>query len=136
MSELQGSSRTDRIAKEVLFSEGRTMIPDRPDSPLSDVRIRQAISLSIDRKAINDAELGGFSPIEGNWISAEWPGALQRPVPPTDVEKAKQLMAEAGHAGGFEVSQITPLPPNTSWAERIASQLRAVNIKTISVVLN
>jgi peptide/nickel transport system substrate-binding protein len=106
------------------------MVPDRPDSPLTDVRVRQAISLAIDRKAINDAELGGLSPIEGNWISAEWPGALQRPVPPMDLAKAKQLLAEAGQAGGIEVSQITPLPPNTSWAERIATQLRALNIKT------
>jgi ABC-type transport system substrate-binding protein len=106
------------------------MMPDRPDSPLSDPRVRQAISLAIDRKAINDAEIGGMSPIEGNWISAEWPGALQRPVPPTDVARAKQLLAEAGQAQGFEVSSITPLPPNTSWAERVASQLRLVNIRT------
>ena len=33
-------------------------------------------------------------------------------------------------ADGFEVSQITPLPPNTSWAERVATQLRAININT------
>jgi ABC-type transport system substrate-binding protein len=106
------------------------MIPDRPDSPLADVRVRQAISLAIDRKAINDAELGGLSPVEGNWISEEWPGALKRPVPPTDLPKAKQLMVEAGLGNGFDISQITPLPPNTSWAERVAGQLRAINIKT------
>jgi peptide/nickel transport system substrate-binding protein len=106
------------------------MIPEGPNSPFNDVRVRQAISLAIDRKAINDAELGGLSPVEGNWISAEWPGALQRPVPPTDVAKAKQLLAEAGYAQGFEVSSITPLPPNTSWAERVASQLRAINVTT------
>jgi len=106
------------------------MIPDRPDSPLSDVRVRQAISLAIDRKAINDAELGGLSPVEGNWISEEWPGAITRPAPPTDLPKAKQLMVEAGLGNGFDVSSITPLPPNTTWAERIAGQLRAINIKT------
>ena len=103
---------------------------DRPDSPLKDVRVRQAVSLAVDRQAINDAELGGMSPIEGNWISAEWPGALQRPVPPTDLAKAKELLGQAGVPDGFEVSAITPLPPNFSWAERVASQLRAVNIRT------
>jgi len=107
------------------------MNPDGPNSPFADIRVRQAISLAIDRKAINDAELGGMSPVEGNWIPAEWPGAITRPTPPTDVEKAKQLMAEAGFANGFEVSQITPLPPYGSWAERVASQLRAaLNVKT------
>jgi ABC-type transport system substrate-binding protein len=39
-------------------------------------------------------------------------------------------MAEAGVADGFEVSSFTPLPPYTSWAERIVSQLRAINIRT------
>ena len=103
---------------------------DYPDHPLKDIRVRQAVSLAIDRQAINDAEVGGLSPIEGNWIAAEWPGALQRPVPPTDVARAKELLGQAGVAEGFEVSWITPLPPNSSWAERVASQLRAVNIKT------
>ena len=106
------------------------MVPEGPNSPFEDVRVRQAISLAIDRKAINDAELGGLSPIEGNWISEEWPGAIKRPPPPTDVAKAKQLLAEAGFAQGFEVGSITPLPPNTSWAERVASQLLAITVKT------
>jgi peptide/nickel transport system substrate-binding protein len=106
------------------------MALDRPDHPLKDIRVRQAVSLAIDRQAINDAEVGGLSPIEGNWISEEWPGAVKRPVPPTDVARAKELMAEAGVGDGFDVSAITPLPPNTSWAERVASQLRAIKIRT------
>jgi peptide/nickel transport system substrate-binding protein len=106
------------------------MALDHPDHPLKDIRVRQAVSLAIDRQAINDAEVGGLSPIEGNWISAEWPGAVNRPVPPTDLARARELLAEAGVAEGFEVSTITPLPPNSSWAERVATQLRAVKIKT------
>jgi len=31
---------------------------------------------------------------------------------------------------GFDVGTITPLPPYFTWAERVASQLRAVNIRT------
>ncbi len=131
--ELLDTIRNDsklRLTAPMSASTWVEMNPDGPNSPFADIRVRQAISLAIDRKALNDAELGGMSPIEGNWIPAEWPGAIQRPVPPTDVAKAKQLLAEAGFANGFEVSMITPLPPYTSWAERIASQLRAVNIKT------
>ena len=33
-------------------------------------------------------------------------------------------------AGGFAVDKITPLPPYSSFAERIASQLRAIGITT------
>jgi peptide/nickel transport system substrate-binding protein len=104
--------------------------PDRPDSPLTDIRVRQAISLAIDRQAISDAEMGGQAALEGNWIPEDWPGAMKRPTPPFDLAQAKQLMADAGVASGFEVSSFTPLPPYFSWGERVVSQLRAINITT------
>jgi peptide/nickel transport system substrate-binding protein len=103
---------------------------DRPDSPLKDSRVRQAVSLALDRKAFNDAEMGGLGPFEGNWIPEDWPGAIKRTAPTFDLIKAKQLMADAGVAEGFDVDKITPLPPYSSFAERIASQLRAINIRT------
>jgi peptide/nickel transport system substrate-binding protein len=106
------------------------MALDSPDHPLKDLRVRQAVSLVIDRQALNDAELNGLSPIEGNWIPQDWPGAIQRPTPPTDVERAKKLLAEAGVGDGFDVSAITPLPPYFSWAERLATQMRTVGIRT------
>ena len=103
---------------------------DKPDSPLTDIRVRQAVSLALDRKAINEAEQGGMGPYEGNWIPEDWPGAIQRPAPSFDLAKAKELLSQAGVASGFDVDSITPLPPYFSWAERISSQLRAVNIRT------
>ncbi|MFN8634553.1 MAG: ABC transporter substrate-binding protein [Chloroflexota bacterium] len=106
------------------------MALDRPDHPLKDIRVRQAISLALDRKAVNDAELGGMSSIGGNWIPPDWPLGLDKPVPPTDLAQAKKLLADAGVAGGFEISALTPLPPYFSWGERLVSQLRAVNVKT------
>jgi peptide/nickel transport system substrate-binding protein len=107
-----------------------TMSLDRPDHPVHDLRVRQAISLALDRKALNDAELGGTSSIGGNWIPPDWPGALDKPVPPTDLAQAKKLLTEAGVGDGFDISAITPLPPYFSWGERLVSQLRAVGIKT------
>jgi peptide/nickel transport system substrate-binding protein len=103
---------------------------DKPDSPLQDVRVRQAMSLAIDRKAFNDAEMGGLGSPEGNWIPEDWPGALKRPTPEFNLEKAKQLMAEAGFASGFEISQLTPLPPYSSFAERVVGFLRGIGITT------
>lgn len=103
---------------------------DRPDSPLKDIRVRQAVSLAVDREEINQAEMGGLSPIEGNWIPEDFQGAIKRPVPPKDVAKAKQLLAEAGVPDGFDVSQLTPLPPFFSWSERVVTHLRALNIRT------
>ena len=103
---------------------------DGPDSPLKDIRVRQALSLAIDRKAFSDAEFGGLGTLEGNWIPEDWPGAISRPSPTFDLPKAKQLLADAGVPNGFPISQITPLPPYTSFAERVLGNLRALGITT------
>jgi peptide/nickel transport system substrate-binding protein len=103
---------------------------DSPDHPFKDVRARQAVSLAIDRQAINQAQMGGLSTIEGNWVPEDWQGALQRPVPPTDLVLARKLLADAGFSDGFDVSMLTPLPPQFAWAERLITQLRQVNIRT------
>jgi len=103
---------------------------DTPDSPLKDIRVRQAVSLALDRQAMSDAEMGGLAKLEGNWIPSDWPGAIERPTPEMNIDKAKQLLAEAGVPNGFDVSQITPLGGYTSWAERLASQLRTIGVKT------
>jgi peptide/nickel transport system substrate-binding protein len=103
--------------------------PDAAQTALKDIKVRQAVSLALDRQAISDAENDGLAALEGNWIPSDWPGSLNRPTPPTDLAKAKQLMTEAGVGDGFEVAGITPLPPYTSYAERFVGQLRAVNIR-------
>jgi peptide/nickel transport system substrate-binding protein len=109
---------------------------DRPNSPFHDVRVRRAVSLAINRKAINDAETGGFSRIdEGNWIPGNLAGALEKKdIKPDwyayDLPKAKQLMAEAGFPNGFEVEQLTPLAPYYPLAERVITQLAEIGIRT------
>jgi peptide/nickel transport system substrate-binding protein len=103
---------------------------DRPDSPLNDVRVRQALSLAIGRRVINDAEMAGLGALEGSWIPADWPGSLTRPIPEHNLARARHLLAEAGVARGFEISALTAQPPYGSWGERIVGQLRALGIHT------
>ena len=100
-----------------------------PKSPFHDKRVRQAISLALNRQALSDAETGGYAPPSGNWIPPNWPGAIEWPAFEFNLEKAKKLMAEAGYAKGFDVEWITPLPHYFSLAERIISQLRAIGIR-------
>ena len=101
----------------------------KPDNPFHDIRVREAASLALDRKALSEAETGGLSPIVGSWIPEDWPGALKGPEPRYDPARAKQLLAEAGYPNGFDVPELTPVPPYFSFGERVISQLREVGIR-------
>lgn len=76
---------------------------------MGDVRVRQAINYAIDRKSISTALLGQFG-VPTDQPSAEgFDGWTQQAadVYPYDVDKAKQLMAQAGYAGGFDLPVIS-----------------------------
>ena len=82
--------------------------------------MRKALSLLIDRQAINDNRAGravaGRGQLDpGRTGRARSSGRRRR----TDVAQARKLMADAGVGDGFDISAITPLPPNFSWAEQI-----------------
>ena len=47
-----------------------------------------------------------------------------------NIEKAKKLMADAGHPDGFVVDWVTPVPNYYSRGERIVSQLEAIGIRS------
>jgi peptide/nickel transport system substrate-binding protein len=100
-----------------------------PKSPFHDKRVRQAVSLAIDREAINQAECAGFGKVMGNWITDDVEYGLAWPKWEYNVAKAKKLMAEAGFPNGFAVDWVTPVPDYYSRGERIVSQLQAIGIR-------
>jgi ABC-type transport system substrate-binding protein len=101
-----------------------------PKSPFHDKRVRQAISLAVDRKAINDAECDGLGTVDGNWINDDVQYAIDWPEWEHNVAKAKQLMTEAGYPNGFKVDWVTPAPAYYSRGERVVSQLQAIGIQS------
>ncbi len=100
-----------------------------PKSPFHDKRVRQAVSLAIDRAAINQAESAGFGKISGNWINNDVQYGLEWPEFEFNLEKARQLMRDAGHPKGFTVDWLTPLPPYYARGERLVAQLQAIGIR-------
>jgi ABC-type transport system substrate-binding protein len=78
---------------------------------------------------MNQAETAGLGKPTGNWINNDVQYAIEWPEFERNVEKAKQLLREAGHPNGFDVDWITPLPAFYSRGERVIAQLREVGIR-------
>ncbi|ODT66635.1 MAG: ABC transporter substrate-binding protein [Pelagibacterium sp. SCN 63-23] len=76
--------------------------------PLDDVRVRQAISLAVDKAEITKAAVGEYGTVLGTMVSGmqdSWGLPLdQVPMQGPDVEKAEALMEEAGYADGFSMT--------------------------------
>ncbi len=81
---------------------------DIPKSRFEDVRIRQALALAVDRKAIGEAIYGGIAePASLLIIGAKHPGFDKRFIPlPYDAARARKLLADAGFPQGFETELV------------------------------
>ena len=93
-----------------------------PKNPFRDKRVREAVSLAIDRRAMNQAESAGLG--KPTALDQQRRAVCARgPEFERNVERAKQLLREAGF-NGFGLDSATPLPPFYSRGERLISQLR------------
>lgn len=74
-------------------------------NPLKDLRVRQALSMAIDRSAIVERLMQGNAIVASQFLPAGAPGtsAAIKPVP-FDAAKAKALLAEAGYPEGFRLT--------------------------------
>jgi len=101
-------------------------------APFTDKRVRQALALSLDRKKLVDglcrgmAVMGNDSPFAPLFPSTD-PTVPQRDQ---DIVKAKQLMAAAGAADGFEVTltteHYTDIP---EYAQLVQNFAKAIGIR-------
>ncbi|MCD7752176.1 MAG: ABC transporter substrate-binding protein [Lachnospiraceae bacterium] len=101
--------------------------------PLDNVLVRQALCYAIDRDEINNFLFGGASEIIGSHMIpalTTWYEESTADMYTYDVEKAKELLAEAGYADGFDLTISVPssYSQHVDTAQIIASQLEAVGI--------
>ena len=105
--------------------------PSRP--PMDNLKVRQAISCAVNREEVLETALLGEGKVTG---PLTMPAYASDPSTlfcyKQDVEKAKALMAEAGHADGFSAKVIAANgepPVAASEAQVLQAQLAAIGVK-------
>ena len=100
-----------------------------PKSPWHDQRVRLAASLSINRKAINEAEYLGYGRLSASIIPRDFAFAWQAPSYPYDPDRARRLLAEAGYPKGFDAIEVAADNTYAPVAEAVVNDLQTVGIR-------
>ncbi|ETX05651.1 MAG: hypothetical protein ETSY2_21715 [Candidatus Entotheonella gemina] len=106
------------------------------DHPTLDRRVRRALNLAIDKKAMSEGPHFGFStPIGSIFHAGSFGSRPERVFEPTpyDLEEAKRLMKEAGYEKGFSMKghfgQFAGRPGIPETADFIASSWEKLGVK-------
>lgn len=106
--------------------------------PANDVRVRQALKLATDRNAILQGAIGGLGVTGRDTPVSPGFGEFYFDVPELqrDVDKAKQLLAEAGYPNGLKITlntqEASPVPAiATIWKEQMAEAGVTVDIQLV-----
>ena len=114
------------------------LVPDsKPGSHFSDKRVREAVEYAIDKEAVVDAFGYGFiepvyQPVPPNRPTAYVPGLLERKYDPA---KARELLADAGLADGFDTKIYCQTSDDKEVLATIQSYLADVGINAELEVL-
>ena len=102
----------------------------KKDAPWANPKVRQAISMAVDRQAVVDAAFYGFAtPTLSVFPPGYW-ATLETPVPAPNPAMAKALLAEAGFPNGFKTTIKTWSSYNflRDAALAVQDQIKAIGI--------
>jgi peptide/nickel transport system substrate-binding protein len=95
----------DAVREKSPFISAKDGQPPLKANPLSDPRVRKALSLAINRKLIVDRLLDGLATPASQFLPPMFDGTSTKlKVDPYDLKKAKALLAEAGYGNGFKIT--------------------------------
>lgn len=127
---LQQFRQNNRFQVLVGASRAKTiMAMNNGRKPLNDVRVRQAISAAIDRKAVIQAAVDGLGVPIGSFYVPGAPGYIDTTaISPYEPEKAKALLKQAGIEQLTLTMKLPPPPYARQAGEAIAAMLAQVGI--------
>lgn len=105
-----------------------------PRNPFHDLRIRRALSIAIDRRALAERIMHGAAIPTGQWLpEGSYSYNPEIGVPPYDPAEARRLLAEAGYPQGFRVTLTTPndrYPGDLATSQAVAQFWTRVGVRT------
>jgi peptide/nickel transport system substrate-binding protein len=116
LAELQAAPSKDYVVRTVKGGGGfSAILLNSKKPPFSDVRVRRAIAMAVDKKEVALGVWRGFAQPINEWMPPGTPFFFGHPDRKVDVEGAKKLLAEAGFAKGTKlthtVGQVANLVP-------------------------
>ena len=101
-------------------------------NPMQDPKVREAIDLAIDRKALAEIAMEGLGQPQNQLVTPSIFGYSKKiPASKYDPNRAKQLLAEAGYPNGFKVTfsfTSDRLPGDRQVGTSVAQMLAAIGI--------
>ena len=116
----------------VLQATNWVYFPDQwdPKSPWHDLRVRQAATLALDLNAMNEALFLGGCKINNSIVPESFDYYWQPPPAVYDPVKARKLLADAGHANGFDAGTFYVDASYSNIGEVAVDYFQQVGIRT------
>ena len=129
----------DIVVKDFLTANYDYLGFNLTEPPFNDVRVRQAISLLIDRQELIDVNYDGYAEITGPVPVSMRKYAIDvrnNEFYKPDLNRAKALLAAAGYPNGFDMKITAGITKQTTDnAQIIVSQLAKANIRAEIVMM-
>lgn len=132
------STQTAQLGEDFQIEEGtmnlvQALYLNNAELPFDDVRVRQAMCYAVDTEAIIEQAFDGYgSPIGSSMYPAfkKYFDETLTNYYPHDIQKAKELLTDAGYPDGFTMTITVPsnYQPHIDTAQVLVEQLKEVGI--------